>query len=86
MRFMISKVIFNGKITDMTLHEIKEEVIIHGSFSGSIKMGDMCFIFNGVNSHHFDYYIDVFNKEKNTKPEAEVTFDIRTDAIETINL
>jgi hypothetical protein len=86
LKYMYTKVIFNGKHTKMSLKEIKDEVVTHGSFSGSIKMGNTSLIFNCVNSHDFDYYIDVLNKEKNTKPETEVTFDIRTDAIEAINL
>ncbi len=44
------------------------------------------FLFNNVNSKDFDYYVDTFNKELTKQPEKEVTFDIRTDAIETVSI
>ena len=83
---MRSKVIFNGKTTDMSLKEIKEEISTYGSFSGSIDAGNTLFIFSDVNSEEFDYYVDTFNKQTNNQPETEVTFDIRTDAIETVSI
>ena len=83
---MNSKVIFNGEETSFSFDKIKELIYLHGSFSGSIDAGNMLFLFNNVKSEEFDYYVNVFNKQKNTQPETEVTFDIRTDAIETVSI
>tara|TARA_R100001591_G_scaffold87149_1_gene93315 strand:- start:305 stop:556 length:252 start_codon:yes stop_codon:yes gene_type:complete len=83
---MNSKVFFNGEITTLSFDEIKSLIFSHGSFSGSIDAGDTMFLFSNVKSEEFDYYVDTFNKQINNQPEEEVTFDIRTDAIETINI
>tara|TARA_B100000287_G_scaffold393880_1_gene407501 strand:- start:263 stop:514 length:252 start_codon:yes stop_codon:yes gene_type:complete len=83
---MNSKVIFNGEETSLSFDEIKELVFINGTFSGSIDAGNTMFLFSGVNPEQFDYYVDTFNKQLNQQPETEVTFDIRTDAIETISI
>ena len=83
---MNSKIIFNGEKTALSLDEIKKLVSLNETFSGSIDAGNTMFLFSNVNSDDFDYYVDTFNKELNKQPEKEVTFDIRTDAIETISI
>jgi len=83
---MNGKIIFNGKKTEMALDKIKEKIISYGSFSGSIDAGNTMFLFNNLNFKEFDHFINVFNTQKNKQPEAEVTFDIRTNAIETVSL
>ena len=83
---MNSKVIFNGKETDFSFEKIKELVSLHGSFSGSIDAGNTLFLFSNVKPEEFDYYVDTFNKQTNNQPETEVTFDIRTDVIETVSI
>jgi len=83
---MNGKVIFNGKKTEMTLTKIKEKIISYGSFSGSINAGNTMFLFNNLNFKEFDYFVNIFNTQKNKQPKTEVTFDIRTNVIETISL
>jgi hypothetical protein len=83
---MNSKVIFNGEETKLTFEKIKKLVVSYGSFSGSIDAGNTMFLFSNVNSEEFDYYVDTFNKQINNQPETEVTFDIRTNDIETIGI
>ena len=83
---MNSKITFNGQKTDMSFDQIKELVCLHGSFSGSIDAGNTLFLFNNVNCEDFQYYVDTFKKHKIKQPEAEVTFDIQTNAIETITI
>jgi hypothetical protein len=83
---MISRVIFNGSETNISLGKLKELVSLYNSFSGSIAAGRTMFLFKNVKSEEFDYYIDTFKKKANIQPETEVTFDIRTDAIEAINI
>lgn len=84
---MATKIIFNGK--DMKDSEesflliersIKEDTLV----SGSMGTKHHYYVFNNVNKDVFMYYIKEFNKLKNT--EKEVTFDIQTNAIKTINL
>lgn len=84
---MATKIIFNGK--DMKDSEesflyiesvIKEDILV----SGSMGTKHNYYVFNNVNKDVFMYYIKEFNKLKNT--EKEVTFDIQTNAIKTINL
>jgi len=83
---MNSKIIFNGEETNFSFEKIKELVSSYGSFSGSIDAGNTLFLFSNVNPEEFDYYVDTFNKQTNNQPETEVTFDIRTDAIETVSI
>jgi len=83
---MNSNVTFNGQKTDLSFEEIKVHVNSHGTFSGSINAGNTMFLFSNVNSNEFQYYVDTFKKQVTTKPETEVTFDIQTDAIETITI
>tara|TARA_B100001093_G_scaffold519938_1_gene611571 strand:+ start:5819 stop:6088 length:270 start_codon:yes stop_codon:yes gene_type:complete len=81
-----SNVTFNGKKTDLSFEEIKVKVDLYGSFSGSINAGNTMFLFNNVKSEDFQYYVDTFKKHLNQQTEAEVTFDIQTNAIETITI
>ena len=83
---MDSNVTFNGQKTDLSFEELKVKVDLHGSFSGSINAGNTMFLFSNVNSKDFQYYVDTFKKHLNTQPETEVTFDIQTNAIETITI
>ena len=83
---MIPKVVFNGKQTELSFDKIKEQVDTHGSFSGSIEAGNTMFLFNNVKPSHFDYYVDRFNTQIKNQPETEVTFDIRTNVIETVTI
>ena len=83
---MNSSVTFNGQKTSLSFDEIKVKIDLHGSFSGSINAGNTLFLFSNVNSEEFDYYVDTFNKQINNQPETEVTFDIRTNAIETVTI
>ena len=77
---------FNGQKTILTFKELKLHVDSHGSFSGSINAGNTMFLFNNVNSEDFQYYVDTFKKHVITQPNTEVTFDIQTNAIETITI
>ena len=79
-------VTFNGQKTALSFEEIKVHVDLHGSFSGSINAGNTMFLFSNVNSKEFQYYVDTFKKHVTTQPETEVTFDIQTNAIETITI
>ena len=79
-------IIFNGEKTDFSFEKIRQLVFSHGSFSGSIDAGNTLFLFNNVKSEDFDYYLDKFNKQINNQPETEVTFDIRTNAIDTVGI
>ena len=79
-------VTFNGQKTDLSFDEIKEHVDLHGSFSGSINAGNTVFLFSNVNCEEFQYYVDTFKKHVTTQPDDEVTFDIQTDAIQTITI
>lgn len=83
---MNSNVTFNGHKTDLSFEEIKVHVDSHGTFSGSINAGNTMFLFSNVNSNEFQYYVDTFKKHVSTQPETEVTFDIQTDAIETVTI
>lgn len=83
---MTPNVKFNGQNTNLSFEEIKVHVDLHGSFSGSINAGNTMFLFSNVKAEDFQYYIDTFNKHVTTQPETEVTFDIQTDAIETITI
>ena len=83
---MNSNVTFNGQKTDLSFEEIEVHVNLHGSFSGSINAGNTMFLFSNVNSNEFQYYVDTFKKHVSTQPETEVTFDIQTDAIETVTI
>ena len=83
---MNSNVTFNGKKTVLSFDEIKLHVDLHGSFSGSISAGNTLFLFSNVNCESFQYYVDTFKKHVTTQPETEVTFDIQTNAIETITI
>ena len=83
---MDSNVIFNGEKTNLSFDEIKTQVDSHGSFSGSINAGNTMFLFSNVNSKEFQYYVDTFKKHVTTQPDTEVTFDIQTNAIETITI
>ena len=83
---MHSNVTFNGQKTDLSFEEIKVHVDSHGTFSGSINAGNTMFLFSNVNSNEFQYYVDTFKKHVSTQPETEVTFDIQTDAIETVTI
>tara|TARA_B100000424_G_C22771348_1_gene415303 strand:- start:123 stop:374 length:252 start_codon:yes stop_codon:yes gene_type:complete len=83
---MNSNVTFNGQKTGMTFEELKVHVDLHGTFSGSINAGNTMFLFSNVNSKEFQYYVDTFKKHVTTQPETEVTFDIQTDAIETVTI
>ena len=83
---MNSNVTFNGQKTDLSFEEIEEHVNLHGTFSGSINAGNTMFLFSNVNSKEFQYYVDTFKKHVTTQPDAEVTFDIQTNAIETITI
>ena len=83
---MNQNVTFNGQKTELSLEEIKTKVDLHGSFSGSINAGDTMFLFSNVKSEDFQYYVDTFKKHVTTQPDTEVTFDIQTNAIETITI
>ena len=83
---MNQSVTFNGQKTILTFEEIKEQVDLFGSFSGSINAGNTMFLFSNVNSKEFQYYVDTFKKHVTTQPGTEVTFDIQTNAIETITI
>ena len=83
---MNSNVTFNGQKTNLSFEEIKVHVDSHGTFSGSINAGNTMFLFSNVNSNEFQYYVDTFKKHVSTQPETEVTFDIQTDAIETVTI
>ena len=83
---MNSNITFNGEKTDLSFEEIKVRVDLHGSFSGSINAGNTMFLFSNVNSQDFQYYVDTFKKHVTTQPNTEVTFDIQTNAIETITI
>ena len=83
---MNSNITFNGEKTDLSFEEIKVRVDLHGSFSGSINAGNTMFLFSNVNSNEFQYYVDTFKKHVTTQPNTEVTFDIQTNAIETITI
>lgn len=83
---MSQNVTFNGEKTLMSFEEIKVKVDLHGSFSGSINAGNTMFLFNNVKSEDFQYYVDTFKKHVTTQPDTEVTFDIQTNAIETITI
>ena len=39
-----------------------------------------------VNCKEFQYYVDTFKKHLTNQPDDEVTFDIQTNAIETITI
>lgn len=84
---MGTKIIFNGKdIQDLklTIEDVKNEITKSGAFSGSVDMKDTMFIFNLVKPELFDYYLDIFNKEKSLN--KEVTFDIQTNVAKTISV
>ena len=83
---MNSKIFFNGKQTELSFAKIKEHVDTYGSFSGSIEAGNTMFLFNNVKPTMFDYYVHTFNTQIKDQPETEVTFDIRTNVIKTVNL
>ena len=83
---MNSSVTFNGQKTSLSFDEIKVKIDLHGSFSGSINAGNTLFLFSNVNCEEFQYYVDTFKKHKIKQPETEVTFDIRTNAIETVTI
>ncbi len=83
---MNQNVTFNGQKTQLSFEEIKLKVDLHGSFSGSINAGDTFFLFSNVNCKEFQYYVDTFKKHVTTQPDTEVTFDIQTNAIETITI
>jgi len=83
---MISRVIFNGSETNISLGKLKELVSLYNSFSGSIAAGRTMFLFKNVKSEEFDYYIDTFKKKAIIQSETEVTFDIRKNSIETIKI
>ena len=83
---MNSHVIFNGKKTDLSFEDIQIKVDLHGTFSGSINAGNTMFLFSNVNCKEFQYYVDTFKKHVITQPDTEVTFDIQTNAIETITI
>tara|TARA_R100000734_G_C3240558_1_gene45357 strand:- start:188 stop:448 length:261 start_codon:yes stop_codon:yes gene_type:complete len=81
-----SNVIFNGQKTDLSFEEIKTQVELHGSFSGSINAGNTMFLFSNVKPEEFQYYVDTFKEHVTTQPDTEVTFDIQTNAIQTITI
>ena len=83
---MSQNVTYNGQKTELSFDEIKTEVNLHGSFSGSINAGNTLFLFSNVNCKEFQYYVDTFKKHVVTQPDTEVTFDIQTNAIETITI
>mgnify|MGYP001076613582 FL=1 len=83
---MNSKIVFNGKQTNLSFEEIKKLVVSYGSFSGSIDAGNTIFFFDSVKPESFQYYVDTFKKHVTTQPETEVTFDIQTNAITTITI
>ena len=83
---MNQNVTFNGQKTELSLEEIKVQVDLHGSFSGSINAGNTMFLFSNVNCEEFQYYVDTFKKHVTKQPDTEVTFDIQTNAIETVTI
>lgn len=85
---MISKIVFNGEITEESLDKIQEHVNINGTFSGSIDIRRLnlditdpsfSYYFSNVNSADFDYYLNIFKKETNNLNNKEVTFEIQTN-------
>ena len=70
---MKTKIVFNGKETEKSLDKIQEHVTINGKFSGSIDIKRLnldlrdpsfSYYFSNVNSSEFDYYLNIFKKEK----------------------
>ena len=83
---MSQNVTYNGEKTQLSFDEIKTKIDLHGSFSGAINAGNTLFLFSNVNPKDFQYYVDTFKKHVTTQPDTEVTFDIQTNAIETITI
>lgn len=80
---MVTKITFNGNSCldeEKVWDNIRKDINVSQTFSGSIEGGDLIFLFNSVKPIMFDYYYNEFKKLKQNNNNKEVKFEIQTDA------